>query len=103
MAVHTLFWFISTIDNNIIKPEENSIEENITDVEDTNLNLENFNDNECLLFVNDQIFNIGSYFDIQLEVESLVFGSHPKFDEPIPVENIKVYKKTNIKVGVFLE
>ena len=93
----------STVENNIIKTEDNLDEESISDTDNSNLNLENFNDDECLLFVNNQIFNIGSYSDIQLEVESLIFGSHAKFDEAVSVENIKVYKKTNIKVGVFLE
>jgi hypothetical protein len=58
---------------------------------------------KCILIVDNNIISISSFEDTQSQVESLIFGTHPKFNKLIQAENIKVYRRLTIKVGVFLE
>lgn len=89
-----------TVEQPNVSESENA---SFSEESDSEFETESSADDECLLIVNDNIIDINSFDSIQSQVESLVFGSHPKFNNQIPAESIKVYKKMNIKVGVFLE
>lgn len=65
-------------------------------------NIPSIKEDEYILFINDNIINIGAHESIQEEVKSLVFGTHKDY-EILPIENISVLKKIKIKIGVFLE
>jgi hypothetical protein len=85
------------IDNNYMDAEYN-VQTNKTN------DLSSLNDNDYVLIVNETIISIGSFEEIQANVGDLVFGEHKLCGgESIPIENILVLKKVNIKVGVFLE
>lgn len=57
-----------------------------------------------LLIVNGVCLCSGPMDDIQEQARALVFGEHELCDgNPIPVENLIILKKINIKMGLFLE
>ena len=59
---------------------------------------------EYLLFVQDKMVATGSLEGIEAEVKALVFGEHPLCETTtVETDDIVVFKKMKIKVGVFIE
>jgi len=57
-----------------------------------------------ILIVGDAIIQTGSLEQVQQTAASLVFGEHEMCQgNAVPVDNVVVLKKVNIKVGLFLE
>lgn len=77
--------------------------DSLADDGDDSVDLKEDDSDRCILIVDNDIISISSFEDIQFQVESLIFGTHPKFNKLIQAEAIKVYRRLNIKVGVFLE
>ena len=60
-------------------------------------------ENQYVILVDGNIFNIGNVEEVQEIVKELVFGEHELCNgKPIPVNNIVVIKRVKINVGVFL-
>lgn len=57
---------------------------------------------EYILFLNQEVFSGGSFDFIQKEVEKLLYGEHESFKEEVLLENISVYKKMDIKIGILI-
>lgn len=77
----------------IVSKEYNNLLENI-------LTLKN---EEYLLMINDVVICSGDLEEVQSQADSLVFGEHPSFPDPIPVEQLVILKRIKVKVGLFLE
>ncbi len=66
--------------------------------------LKKLSSNSYLLMVNDIIICSGSLEEVQEQARDLVFGEHELCDgTPIPMQDLIILKKINIKVGLFLE
>lgn len=57
---------------------------------------------EYVLFINGELFGSGTLDQVQQEVESMIFGTGENANSEILPENISVYKKMTLKVGVVL-
>lgn len=90
-------------DDSDIDDDKSSHDDVVSDDDAYSASLNEDDSDRCILIVDNDIISISSFEDIQFQVESLIFGTHPKFNKLIQAENIKVYKRLNIKVGVFLE
>jgi hypothetical protein len=96
------------IDNNDIIDNQQVFEsptESIkTFMNESNNDLSLLKDNSYILIVGGNIISISDMQSIQEEASKLVFGEHELCaGESIPIEDIVILKKVNIKVGLFLE
>jgi hypothetical protein len=67
-------------------------------------NLKSYPSDTYILFVNNVVVFVGSLKEVQNEAALLVFGEHKLSDGvAVPIDDIVVLKKVNIKVGLFLE
>ena len=94
------------IDNNdivtVLEDKPFMTEKDLQDLKDDEFS--NIKDDSYILIVNGSILSIGEKNEIQEIASSLIFGEHPLCEGiAIPVEDIVVLKKVNIKVGLFLE
>jgi hypothetical protein len=64
------------------------------------ISLEN---NDYLLLVDGALLTSGTKDEIELQVSQLIYGDHSKFESKVDPDNILVYKKINIKIGIFLD
>ena len=61
-------------------------------------------ENDYILIINGEVISVGSMEQIQELASSLIFGEHPLCNgQEIPIEDIIVLKKINLKLGLFLE
>jgi hypothetical protein len=80
--------------------DDTNEESNISDI------FQNLEDNEYLLVVNGSPICSGSLEVIQEQTRGLVFGEHPlcgSNGNPMPIDDIIVLKRVQVKIGLFLE
>lgn len=97
------------IDNNefIDLPSEDKVVNNTFNKygkEDILSSLESLKENEYLLIVDGTVICSGELEKVQTEAGDLLFGDHILCDgKAVPIDNIIVIKKAQIKVGLFLD
>lgn len=98
------------IDNNefvsipLIEDKVINYTSNKADNEDILSSLESLKENDYLLIVDGTVICSGELEKVQTEAGDLLFGDHILCDgKAVPIENIIVIKKAQIKVGLFLD
>lgn len=84
------------IDNN------NFIEDEPLEDEDSSIGISDLEPEQYVLIVSGTMFSMGTSKEIEKEINLLVFGNHPRCNESIPIDNLIVLKRIDIKAGVFL-
>ena len=65
--------------------------------------LQSLSEEEYILLVDGAPVCSGPCSFVQEQTRALVFGEHAEYKQPVSVDDIMVFKKVKIKVGVFLE
>lgn len=107
-SLSTTFVAPTVIKKDFPKPKViiDDLEDEIKEEQPNNLleNLLNLEGDKYLLIVSGVSISSGSLPEIQDEANKLVFGEHPDFlDQDIDSDDIVIFKKIKLKVGVFLE